>query len=192
MIMKLGKPTYAKESQVYVCECRDVSTFRVESTMQGGKWSVPLDGHLANTREQMISLLLAETTGWFSKPLTKEWLLSRLRYTIPTDDIPSDFEGMCSWTPSKLLISKESFVCEFVLAEKVPALPLIDLHEDEVVDSPGNGSSGSSPTREGKKETVLRARRRAAMALLKAERLMQAYADEFGEDTDWEDDEDEA
>jgi hypothetical protein len=193
MIMKLGKPTYAKESQVYVCECRDVSAFRVESAIEGGKWSVPLDGHLAKTREQMISLLLVETTGWFSKPLTKEWLHSRLRYTIPTGDIPSDFEGMCAWTLDKLLISKESFVCEFVLAEKVAtALPLIDLHEDEVVDSPGSGTSGSSPTREGKKEIVLRARRRAAMALLKAERLMQAYADEFGEDTDWEDDEDEA
>lgn len=193
MIMKLGKPTYSKESQVYVCECRDVSAFRVESTIEGGKWSVPLDEHLAKTREQMIPLLLVETTGWFSKPLTKEWLHSRLRYTIPTGDIPSDFEGMCAWTLARLLISKESFVCEFVLAEKVAsAQPLIDLHEDEVVDSPGSGGSGTNPTREEKKEIVLRARRRAAMALLKAERLMQAYADEFGEDTDWDDDEDEA
>ena len=43
--------------------------------------------------------------------------------------------------------------------------------------------------RKTKKDTALRARRRAAMALLKAERLMQAYAEEFGEDTEWEEEE---
>ena len=188
--MKLGKPIYAKESQVYVCECRDEEhIFRVESSIEGGKWSLPLESHLPNTREKMIHLLLAETTGWFSKPLTKEWLLTRLRYTIPTGDVPSDFEGVCRWSLAKLLISKESFLCEFILAEKVAvSLPLIELQEDEVgpTAEESKGSQGI-PTREGKKTTVLLARRRAAMALLKAERLMQSYAEEFGEDTDWED-----
>jgi len=189
MIMKIGKPIYAKESQVYVCECRDEEhIFRVESSVEGGKWSVPLEEHLTKTRDQMILVLLAETTGWFSKPLTKDWLLSRLRYTIPTSDISSDFEGMCRWTLSKLHISKESFVCEFVLAEKIQAtVPLIELQEDVV--SPTVPTS--SPTREEKKNSVLLARRRAAMALLRAERMMQAYAGEFGEDTDWEDEDEE-
>lgn len=185
--MKIGKPIYAKESQVYSCECRDEENiFRVESSVEGGKWSVPIENHLTKTRDQMISFLLTETTGWFSKPLTREWLLSRLRYTIPTSDIPAEFEGLCRWTLARLLISKESFVCEFVLAEKVVAeLPLIDLQEDVVVES------STSPTREEKKVAVLRARRRAAMSLLKAERMMQAYAEEFGEDTDWEDEDEE-
>jgi len=189
MIMKIGKPIYAKESQVYVCECRDEEhIFRVESSVEGGKWSVPLESHLEKTREQMIHVLLTETTGWFSRPLTKEWLLSRLRYTIPTSDIPVEFEGTCRWTLAKLHISKESFLCEFILAEKVAAeLPLIDLQEDEVVEKTGRGS----PTREQKKTSVLLARRRAAMSLLKAERMMQAYAEEFGEDTDWEDEDEE-
>jgi len=180
--MKIGKPIYAKESQVYVCECRDEENiFRVESSVEGGKWSVPVEAHIAKTREQMISILLAETTGWFSKPLTREWLLSRLRYTIPTSTIPAEFEGLCRWTLARLLISKESFVCEFILAEKIAAeLPLIDLQEDVV-------ETSTSPTREEKKLAVIRARRRAAMGLLKAERMMQAYAEEFGEDTDWED-----
>ena len=182
MIMKLGKPVYSKESQVYVCDCRDEEhIFRVESSVEGGKFSPPLDGHVVKTRDQMISLLLTETTGWFSKPLTKEWLTSRLRYTIPTSDVPADFEGVCRWSIAKLHISKDSFVCEFILTEKVSSeVPLIDLHEDV-----------SKTSREEKKETVLRARRRAAMALLKAERLMQSYAEEFGEDTDWEDEDDE-
>lgn len=190
--MKLGKPIYVKESQVYVCECRDEEhIFRVESSVEGGKWSVDLESHLAKTREQMISVLLVETTGWFSKPLTKEWLHSRLRYTIPTSDIPVEFEGMCRWTLAKLHISKESFLCEFVLAEKVAnQLPLIDLQEDEVADTM-SPISNTSPTREEKKSSVLLARRRAAMALLKAERMMQAYAGEFGEDTDWEDEDEE-
>ena len=188
--MKLGKPIYAKETQVYVCECRDEEQiFRVESSVEGGKWSVALDSHLEKTREQMISVLLMETTGWFSKPLTKDWLLSRLRYTIPTSDISADFEGLCRWTLTKLHISKESFVCEFVLAEKISSqVPLIDLQEDEIVEIT---ASMASPTREEKKTSVLLARRRAAMALLRAERMMQAYASEFGEDTDWEDEDEE-
>lgn len=189
--MKLGKPIYAKESQVYVCECRDQENiFRVESSLEGGKWDLPLESHLSKTREQMISALLTETTGWFSKPLTKEWLLSRLHYTIPTSDIPSDFQGICRWTLGKLHISKESFVCEFVLAEKLPIeVPLIDLENDEAAEN--STSSPTSPTGKEKKRAVLLARRRAAMALLKAERMMQAYAEEFGENTDWEDEDEE-
>jgi hypothetical protein len=194
MIMKLGKPVYAKESQTYVCECKDEEhIFRVESYLEGGKWSVPLDSHIEKTREDMISFLLTETTGWFSKPLTKEWLLSRLHYTIPTSDIPVEFEGMCRWTFAKLYISKESFICEFVLSEKVAhKLPLIDLQEDVVAEvAVVAEDSKYSPTREERKSSVLLARRRAAMALLKAERMMQAYAGEFGENTDWEDEDDE-
>jgi hypothetical protein len=187
--MKLGKPVYSKESQVYVCECRDEEhIFRVESSVEGGVFSPPLDGHSAKTRDQMISLLLTETTGWFSKPLTKEWLTPRLRYTIPTSDIPVEFSGVCRWSIGKLHISKESFVCEFILTEKLSSeVPLIDLHEDVDVDVDVDAKT----PRQEKKEIVLRARRRAAMALLKAERLMQSYAEEFGEDTDWEDEDDE-
>jgi hypothetical protein len=181
LIMKLGRPAYSKESQIYVCECKDEEgIFRVESSIDGGKWSSNPDAHLEQTRDAMISMLLQETTGWFSKPLTKEWLRSRLRYTIPTSDVSPDFEGICRWTLKRLHISKESFVCEFVLSEKLSAeIPLIELQEDK------------ETSREEKKANVLRARRRAAMALLKAERMMQSYAQEFGEDTDWEDEDEE-
>jgi len=148
--------------------------------MEEGKWVPDMNAHLEKTRDAMISVLVEATTGWFSKPLTKEWLVPRLRYTIPTGDISADFEGTCRWVLAKVYISKETFVCEFLLAEKLSReIPLIDLQED------------ASAPRVEKKAVVLRARRRAAMALLKAERLMQAYAEEFGEDTDWEDEEEE-
>ena len=181
MIMKLGRPTYSKETQVYVCECKDEEQiFRFESSKEEGKWVPDMNAHLEKTRDAMISVLVEATTGWFSKPLTKEWLVPRLRYTIPTGDISADFEGTCRWVLAKIYISKETFVCEFLLAEKLSReIPLIDLQED------------ASAPRVEKKAVVLRARRRAAMALLKAERLMQAYAEEFGEDTDWEDEEEE-
>jgi hypothetical protein len=186
MIMKLGRPTYSKENQVYVCECKNEEPFRVESSMESGQWTPDPTTHLALTRDAMISMLLEETRGWFSKPLTKEWLVSRLRYTIPTSDIPAGFEGICRWTLKRVHISKESFVCEFILEEKLSTeMPLIELQEDIVP------AESKSKTKEEKKDLVLRARRRAAMALLKAERLMQAYAEEFGEDTDWEDEDEE-
>jgi len=179
--MKLGRPVYSKESQTYICECKDEGIFRVESSMEGGKWSSEPDTHLQTTRDAMISILVQETTGWFSKPLTKEWLGPRLRYTIPTSDVSPDFEGICRWTLKRVHISKESFVCEFVLSEKLSAeIPLIELQDDL-----------EETSKEQKKMNVLRARRRAAMALLKAERLMQAYANEFGEDTEWEDEDEE-
>ena len=179
--MKLGRPTYSKENQVYVCECKDEEgIFRVESSLEGGKWTPGLDGHLEKTREQMISVILDGTKGWFSKPLTKDWLMPRLRYTIPTGGIPADFEGVCEWAVRKLHISKESFMCEYVLVDSKPiTVELIELQE--------NGEL----TQAEKKALVVRARRRAGMALLKAEQLMQDYAKEFGEDTEWEDEDEE-
>jgi hypothetical protein len=189
--MKIGRPTFVKESQVYICQCKDEENiFRVESSIEGGKWTPALDTFLTNTREQMISMLLVETKGWFSKPLTREWLVSRLTYTIPTHET-NEFEGICRWKFGKLSISKESFVCEFVLDEKLPTcIPLIDLQEEQPEPQPPPQPTESRPLdREEKKTLALRARTRAAMALLKAERLMQAYAEEFGEDTEWEEDE---
>jgi hypothetical protein len=184
MIMKLGRPTYSKETQVYVCECKDEEQiFRFESSMEEGKWVPDMNAHLEKTRDAMISVLVEATTGWFSKPLTKEWLVPRLRYTIPTGDISADFEGTCRWVLAKSVYIEGNLCvrvcsCREAINERYR---LIDLQED----------TSAPRTKVEKKAVVLRARRRAAMALLKAERLMQAYAEEFGEDTDWEDEEEE-
>jgi hypothetical protein len=187
--MKLGRPNYSKETQLYVCECKDEENiFRIESIVEDGKWTPALEDHLERTRDQMISVLLEKTEGWFSKPLTKEWLLSKLRYTIPTSEIASDFEGRCAWMVNKLNISKDSFTVDFILVEKLSNMvPLIDLHVIELETPTPVTPDLAASLREEKKLEAIRARRRAGMALLKAERLMQSYAAEFGEDTDWED-----
>lgn len=184
--MKLGRPLYVKELNVYTCECKDEKDiFRIESLIEGGIWNPALQTFIDNKREEMISLLLQCTVGWFSKPLSREWLLSRLEFTIPTCNIPNEFEGTCIWKIGKIHIFKEKFVCEFMLSDTVNrTISLIDLQEEvpiPVVDT----------KRKDKKDTALRARRRAALALLKAERLMHAYAEEFGEDTDWEEEDEE-
>jgi len=192
--MKLGRPNYSKETQLYVCECKDEENiFRIESIVEDGNWTPALEHHLERTRDQMISVLMSKTEGWFSKPLTRDWLLSKLRYTIPTSEIASDFHGRCAWMANKLNISKDSFTVEFTLVEKLSNMvPLIDLHVIELEDAPTPVTPDlAASLREEKKLEALRARRRAGMALLKAERLMQSYAAEFGEDTDWEDEDDE-
>ena len=187
--MKIGRPIYSKETQVYVCECNG-DAFRFESVVEGGKWTPELHTHLDTTRDQMIASILDGTTGWFSKPLTREWLHSKLVYTLPTSDIPTEFDGVVRWKMNKLYISKETFTCEFVAYERVMnTVPLIDLQEEE----PPKATVPvvQNEQKQEKKRVALLARRRAAMALLKAERLMQAYAEEFGEDTEWEEEEDE-
>jgi hypothetical protein len=185
--MKIGRPVYSKETQVYACECNG-DAFRFESVVEGGKWKPELATHLNTTRDEMITIILDRTAGWFSKPLTREWLHSKLVYTLPTSDIPTDFEGVVRWKMNKLLISKETFTCEFVAYERVMnTVPLIDLQEEELPSKP----MVENKEKQERKRVALLARRRAAMALLKAERLMQAYAEEFGEDTEWEEEEDE-
>lgn len=184
--MKLGRPVYIKELNVYTCECKDEKDiFRIESLIEGGIWNPVLASFIDSKRDEMIAFLLQETVGWFSKPLSREWLLTRLEFTIPTCNIPNEFEGTCIWKIGKVNIYKEKFVCEFVLSDTVSkSISLIDLQEEApipVVDS----------KRKEKKDTALRARQRAALALLKAERLMHAYAEEFGEDTEWEEEEEE-
>jgi len=187
--MKLGRPNYSKETQLYVCDCKDEENiFRIESIVEDGNWTPKLTEHLEKTRQQMIACLIAKTDGWFSKPLTAEWLQAKLVYTIPTSEVATDFQGRCVWMASKLYISKESFTIEFILVEKLSTVvPLIDLHTIELEDVAPTSTIAAS-SREEKKLEAVRARRRAGMALLKAERLMQSYAEEFGEHTDWEED----
>ena len=189
--MKIGRPVYSKETQVYVCECSG-DAFRFESVVEGGQWKPELSAHLESSREQMIGTIVDGTTGWFSKPLTREWLQSKLVYKLPTD-VPTEFEGVVRWRMSRLHISKETFTCEFVVYERVMnPVPLIDLHEEEK--EPVKEQAKEPPKsqdKKAKKDAALLARRRAAMALLKAERLIQAYSEEFGEDTEWEEEEDE-
>jgi hypothetical protein len=144
--------------------------------------------------------LIKSTQGWFSKPLTEEFLKGKIQYDIPTsvpEQVAETFEGLVEWQIQRLIISKEQFlfVCVIVNTvedEKVslefPEEPEakepeeeIPLHEVEPL--------GIGPTRRSlEKERVLSARTKAARALFHAERLTQEFYQAFGE-TDWEDEE---
>jgi len=130
----------------------------------------------------LVQPIIDGTTGWFSKPLSVEWLRPRIRLNVPTGDIPADFEGTVEYEANRLVISKEEFTFHCKLHEmKKTEKVVIDFQEEE-------------PTvrRVLQKSDVLKARARAAKALFKAEALTQEYLRLRGEDTDWEDeDEDE-
>jgi len=174
--MKILKPSYDSSARLYTCELSD-----------GFRLSVNKDGELTklyNNDDTVASLLhpvIDGTAGWFSKPLTPDWLKSRIRLDLPTGDIPADFEGTVEYEAKRLVISKEEFVfiCkvrEMKKAEKV----VIEFQEEEL------------PFRRVlQKSDVLKARARAAKALFKAEALTQEYIRIHGGDTDWEDEEDE-
>jgi len=174
--MKIHKPSYDSLARLYTCELTD-----------GFRLSVNKDGDITNlykADEIVTSLLhpiIEGTAGWFSKPLTSDWLKSRIRLDVPTGEIPADFEGIVEYEAKRLVISKEEFVfrCnvrEMKKAEKV----IIEFQEEEL------------PVRHAlQKSDVLKARARAARALFKAEALTQEYIRIHGGDTDWEDEHEE-
>ena len=174
--MKIHKPSYDSSARLYTCELTN-----------GFRLSVNKEGELTNlysndeTVASLLKPIIEGTAGWFSKPLTPDWLKSRIRLDVPTGDIPTDFEGIVEYEAKQLLISKEEFVfiCkvrEMKKAEKV----VIEFQEEEL------------PVRHVlQKSDVLKARARAARALFKAEALTQEYIRIHGGDTDWEDEEEE-
>ena len=100
------------------------------------------------------------------------------------------FEGTVTFAMDELVISKETFLFKFVITdtkedEKVcivfedeaPPLPEEVLHPEE---KPVN-------VRKLQKQRVMDLRTKAARALFHAERLTQEYYNQFGEDTEWED-----
>jgi len=157
--MKIEKPSYNASTRLYTCQLTD--GFRLKTSYEDG---VPKE--LYNTDdviESLIQPIIKGTAGWFTKPLSPEWLKPRIRLTIPTGDVPSEFEGAVDFVADKLVISK--VVIEFQ-EEELPAKPPLQ------------------------KSDVLKAREKAAKALFRAEMLTQEYIRlRGGEDTDWEDDE---
>jgi hypothetical protein len=139
--------------------------------------------------------LIKSTQGWFSKPLTEEFLKGKIQYDIPTD-VPETFEGLVEWEIQRLIISKEQFLFVCVVAKTVEdekvslEFPEEPLHaQEEEIPLHEEAPMGIGPTRRSlEKERVLSARTKAARALFHAERLTQEFYQAFGE-TDWEDEE---
>ena len=102
--MKIQKPSYNASTRLYTCELTD--GFRLKTSYEDG-----VSKDLYNTGDVIDSLIqpiIQGTAGWFTKPLTHEWLKPRIRLTIPTGDVPSEFEGTAEFIADKLLFLRMS------------------------------------------------------------------------------------
>jgi hypothetical protein len=191
--MKLLKPVYNAEFKVYDCAVEGGA--RRIRTKEGDVWTPNLN---EESDDEYINWLIDSTKGWFTKPITKEWIAPRLQYSYETTKLPAPFEGTVEWLLRGVSITKERFfihwkVDSFKEAPKV----VIEFEEEKpeqeiesVADVPEEEGEtlGIGPTRRVlHKDKVLKARAKAARALFKAERMTQEYIQLYGEDTDWED-----
>lgn len=200
--MRFSKPRYDSVKKVYESTLTDGLRFTTEA--EGGKTK-------SSSQELLPPLtqaILANTVGWFSKPITEVWLTGKIQMILAP--IPADFDGKCTWCAERLLISKDVFVVEFALVESIPTPPVtIDFEGDEAAAvaaevaaaeavppeaPPPEPTAATHPDQERRlqKQRVMKARLRAARALFMAERLTQDYIEEFcgDEDTEWEDESD--
>jgi hypothetical protein len=189
--MKFTRPVYDDTNKVFTSGVKD--GLSLESEVEESILTPSIQSLQSSIlNDSLASSIIDLTKSWFSKPITKDWLLPRLECSLSTPD--SSFEGKCVWTFSKLIISKEKFILAFDLqifpAEKIqisfpepePPAP-VEIKESKT--SPLD-SSDETTRQQHQKAIVLSARLKAAKALYKAERLTQAYVQTYGE-TDWED-----
>ena len=178
--MKLEKPVYDSSAKVYSCKISDGFRFSVKH--RGGGFTS--DPAKEIDSEGLANEVIQLTGGWFSKPLTQDFLKGKLKYNIPTSDIQAAFEGEVEFQMNNLLISKDTFlfICDVVCVKEDEKICIVFPEEDVEVPSPVD-------KRKLQKEKAMLLRTKAARALFHAERLTQEYCSEFGEDTDWEDEE---
>ena len=177
--MKIHKPSYDSAARLYTCELSN--GFRLQVMKEEGLFK-----DLYDKQEVVASLLqpiIAGTAGWFTKPLTSDWLNPRIRLNIPTGDITEGFEGTIIYEAYRLVISKEEFVFHCKVLEMKEAEKVVIEFKEE---------TPQTARRVLQKSDVLKARARAARALFKAEALTQEYIRlRGGEDTDWENEDEE-
>jgi hypothetical protein len=194
--MKLLKPVYNAEFKQYTCDVQD--GIRRITTKEADDQAVPLP-EVPNT--EFIEWLITSTKGWFTKPITEEWLTPRLAQVHETTGVLPSFEGTIHWIVSWVSITKDKFVIHWKV-ESVKEAPkvVIEFEEekpedemeevDNIPEAEGvNGMELGATRRALHKYRVLKARAKAARALFKAERMTQEYIHLYGEDTDWEDEE---
>lgn len=198
--MKFAKPTYDASKKVYGSDIHEGPRYESHKD-DATTYTPPLTSVPLILGVDFPNQIVLTTKSWFSKPLTVEWLTPRIQHKL--QDVAEDFEGMCTWQMQKLTISKEVFLFEWNLVNQKPdEKVLIQLEEDQPVEElrevdeipPGEVAQEAmqvGPTRRMlHKREVLRARDRAARCLFKAERMTQEYCALYGEDTDWEDEDD--
>jgi hypothetical protein len=186
--MKFLKPAYNSQEKQYTSKVED--GVRLTAEQEGGGLRPTPQDLKASLLPVLIPTVVETTKGWFTKPLTQEWLETRCELSLPMPE--ETFEGSITWVLQDLIITKEKFRFLFSILEAIPAEKVvIQLEEEEepelVQEVP---PVALDPTRRVQhKQKVLRARAKAARALFKAERMTQEYIETYGEDTDWEDEE---
>jgi hypothetical protein len=183
---KLGKPVYDSSAKVYTCSI--TNGFRLIARREEGRFTSELDMN----KEDLARFIVSATHGWFSKPVTEEFLKDKIQLSIPTSALAEGFEGSVQWQMVSLTISKEVFLLSFVIVEQKEDEKICIKFEEDDIPLQQAEAVAIGPTRQQiQKKNVLKARAKAARSLFTAERLTQAYCEEFGEDTDWEGDESE-
>jgi hypothetical protein len=200
--MKIFKPKYDASQKVYLCELGgEKPRFEINYDLER-----PLNtADPAETAKEVYTTplkyyLLRETKGWFTKPLTDDWLSTRICHDVPASDVSPEWEGSIRWTIQDLIITKDKFLFRWMIdAKQEKEKVVIQLEDDEKEEEvPDDGvpmapldPMSIGPTRRIlQKHAVMKARTRAARALFKAEALTQEYIRQYGEDTDWEEEDD--
>jgi hypothetical protein len=196
--MKIYKPVYNPANKVYTCQLADGFRLHLQKEATDPVSSPVITDEFIKS---LTTLIIDSTKGWFSKPLTAEWLCPRIKIDIPTTEISNDFDGTADFLAKTLLLSKDEFRFCCVVEKLTPAEKVViafdEAEAEEVEAIPeavGEASEplGIGPTRRIlHKARVMKERSKAAKALFKAERLTQEYIQLYGaESTDWEEDED--
>jgi len=196
--MKFGKPKYDSALKIYNSEISE--GLRCEMRCENGTWNPSIESLQAQVHTPLLHQILESTKSWFSKPITEEWLKTRIQHSMTLPDL-GDFEGRLVWAVKTLAISKEVFLFTWTIVEQIAdekisfeepvPEPVTSLEESEIpeISEATVEPVGIGPTRrELFKQEVLSARYRAARLLYKAELLTQEYSKLYGEDTDWEED----
>jgi len=180
---RLSRPVYDNTTKTYTCDLSD--GFRFETEQDDTVFTPGLDKAFEWYHESVVEQLLVLTKGWFSKPLTKDWLLSRIKFDMVYNN--EKFEGTVVWQANKLIITKDAFLFKLVIVEQKKREPVIIDFEDGIDSvAPDTEVLSIGPTRRDlQKKMVMEARSKAARSLFKAERLTNEYISLYGEDTDW-------
>ena len=197
--MKIHKPVYNSANKVYTSQLSDGFRLSVQKESADPVTLPVITDDLLNS---LTKLVIDSTIGWFSKPLTAEWLRPRIVIQMPDDEITNDFDGTVEFLAKELILSKEEFRFRCSLDKLIPAEKVViafdEPEEEESIPEAGGEGEASEPLGIGptrrilQKARVMKERAKAAKALFKAERLTQEYIQTYGaETTDWEESEDE-
>ena len=199
--MKIHKPAYNATDKVYTCKLSDGFRLSIQKDKED---AVSAPAITDTFLDPLTQTLIDSTNGWFSKPITTQWLRSRIVIHTPLEEIPTDFDGTIEFVAKHLTLTKDEFRFHCVILKITPAEKVVIVFDEpekvEVVESSipeasveSNEPLGIGPTRRIlHKARVMKERAKAARALFRAERLTQEYIQLYSaEGTDWEDDDDE-